>query len=164
MQAQVSAPLEKTAAKTHVAWPHVVLAVLGIAISIYAVWAHGRVEAGQATGCSISETISCDAVLGSKWAKFAGIPLGYFGIIFWAIVGITAISSAGSNLKTAALQRLAIGTVGIAFSVVLFVIAEFVIRKTCPICLSTHICSLVNFVFSVVGWRRVASTKTLESI
>ena len=156
MNAEISAPPAQSATKTHCAWPHLVLAVLGIAVSIYAIWAHGRVESGLLTGCGISESISCDAVLGSKWGKFFGIPLGYFGLLFWAIVGVTAISSAGTNLKNAALQRLGVAAVGLVFSIGLFYIGEFIIRKHCPICLSTHTLSLLNFVFAVVGWRRIA--------
>ncbi|HEX9998147.1 MAG TPA: vitamin K epoxide reductase family protein [Abditibacterium sp.] len=166
MNAEISAVSPKgepqKAAKTHIAWTHVVLAILGIALSVYAIWAHGRIEAGQSAGCTISASISCDEVLGSKWGKFFGIPLGYFGGVFWITVLLTAISSAGADLKMAALQRLAIGTVGIAFSAVLFYIAEFVIGKTCPICLGTHLCSLLNFVFAVVGWKRITK-KTLQS-
>jgi uncharacterized membrane protein len=155
MNAETSVASPSAPLKTRVAWPHVILALLGIALSIYAIWAHGRIEVGQSAGCSISEQISCDAVLGSKWGKVFGIPLGYYGGIFWAIVLITAISSPGSDPRMAALQRLGVATVGLVFSIGLFIIAEFVIRKTCPICLGTHITSLVNFVFAVLGWRRL---------
>ncbi|MBW3636392.1 MAG: vitamin K epoxide reductase family protein [Armatimonadetes bacterium] len=156
MNAEISAPPVQNSQKTHFAWPHLVLALLGIAVSIYAIWAHGRVESGLSTGCGISESITCDAVLGSKWGKFFGIPLGYFGLIFWAIVGVTAISSAGTNLQNAALQRLGVAAVGLVFSIGLFYISHFIIEKTCPICLATHTLSLVNFVFAVAGWRRAA--------
>ncbi|RYG70970.1 vitamin K epoxide reductase family protein [bacterium] len=161
MNAETSPTSSTLPAKTRIAWPHLILAIIGIALSIYAVWAHGRIEAGQSAGCSISETISCDAVLGSKWGKFFGIPLGYYGGIFWAIVLVTAIDSAATNLRTAALQRLGVATVGLLFSIALFSIAEFVIKKTCPICLGTHICSLINFVFAVVSWRRAAKKEAV---
>ena len=74
---------------TRVFWPHIVLGLIGLALSFYAVHAHLQIEAGQATGCSINETISCDDVIGSKYGKFAGIPLGYFGAAFWIIVIIS---------------------------------------------------------------------------
>lgn len=161
MQAQIDIVKPQIAPKTVVAWPHIILALIGIALSIYAVWAHGRIEAGQSAGCTLSASISCDEVLGSKWGKFAGVPLGYYGGIFWAIVAITAISGVGASLKNAALQRLGVATVGLLFSLFLFYIAEFVIGKTCPICLSTHMTSLVNFVFAVLGWRKVTKTAQL---
>ena len=158
MQAEIDTLHPKSSAKTHVAWPHIVLAIIGLALSIYAVRAHALVEAGHASGCSISESFSCDAVIGSKWGEFAGIPLGYYGVIFWIIVAITAISGAGVSPKSAAVQRLGVATVGLLFSLGLFYIAEFVIDsdKHCPICLGTHFTSLINFIFALFGWRRAA--------
>lgn len=159
----MNAPLlvDETPAKpqTRVVWAHVVLGILGILVSIYAIWAHGRIEAGLGAGCGISETISCDDVLSSPWAKFAGIPLGYFGALFWSIVIITAISGASVSTKAAALQRLLVATAGIITSIFLFYVSEFLIRKVCPICLTTHILSLLNFGFALKGWRRELKTE-----
>lgn len=160
MPAEIELSPQKSGPKTVIAWPHIVLAIVGIALSIYAIWAHGRIEAGQSAGCTLSASISCDQVLGSKWGKFWGIPLGYFGAAFWAIVAITAISSSGVDLKSAAFQRLGVATVGLLFSLGLFYIAEVVIKKTCPICLGTHLTSLVNFVFALVGWRRAKTPQS----
>ncbi len=151
----------KPASKTIISWPHLVFAVLGVAISIYAIWAHGRVEAGLGTGCPVTNTISCDEVLGSKWGKFFGIPLGYFGAVFWVMVGITAITNSATSLKSAALQRFGIAAVGIASSAFLFYVSEFLIGKICLICLSTHITSLLNFLyasFALIKVRRVATS------
>lgn len=166
MQAEIAPPTSQTAPKTIIAWPHLVLAAIGIALSIYAIWAHGRIEANLSSGCSISETISCDTVIGSKWGKFAGIPLGYYGGLFWVIVALTAISGAGVSAKSAALQRLGVATVGLLFSLGLFYIAEFVIpgNKHCPICLGTHFTSLVNFVFALSSWRRLPPKQTPQSL
>jgi len=161
MNAEKTITLSPDVPQTRVAWPHIVLGVIGIALSIYAIWAHIRIEAGQSTGCGISDTISCDAVIGSKWGKSFGIPLGYYGLIYWAIVMVTAVSGPGASLKMAALQRLGVAAVGILFSAGLFYISEFIIHKTCPICLSTHTTSLVNFIFAVVLWRR-AGRKAIE--
>lgn len=161
MNASAEISPAKDASKNIITWPHVIIAILGILISIYAIWAHGRIEAGQSAGCSISETISCDQVLGSKWGKFFGIPLGYFGIVFWVLVGITAINSAGSNLKMAILQRFGIALVGITCSAFLFYVSEFLIKKICPICLSTHILSLLNFLYA--GFALIKARKVVIS-
>lgn len=160
MQAEIPAAPTQTQAKARIAWPHIVLGIIGILASIYAVWAHYRIAANLSAGCSISEEISCDAVIGSKWGTFFNIPLGYFGLVFWAIVIVTAISSATSNRKMDVLQRLGVATVGIATSAYYFYIAEFVIHKTCPICLTTHTTSLVNFLFALVAWLNLRKSST----
>ena len=136
-------------------WPHIVLGLIGLALSFYAVYAHLQIEAGQATGCSINDTISCDDVIGSPYGKFAGIPLGYFGAAFWIIVIISGISSAATSLRNARLQALGVAVVGLVTSVVLAYIAHFVLGKICPICSGTHGTALVNFVYATVAWFKM---------
>ena len=137
-------------------WPHIILGLIGLALSFYAVHAHLQIEAGQATGCSINETISCDDVIGSKYGKFAGIPLGYFGAVFWIIVIISGIST--SSLKNARLQALGVATVGLVTSIGLAYIAEFILHKICPICSGTHLTALVNFIYATWAWVKVPKT------
>jgi len=62
--------------------------------------------------------------------KFAGIPPGYFGLDFLAIVAVTAISRRGANLKWLRRKRLGIASVGLVFS---FYIGEFIIANINPI-------------------------------
>ena len=128
-----------------VAWPHIVLGVLGLAASAYATHLHALVKAGEATGCGISNTISCDKVIGSQYGEMFGIPLGIFGALFWALVLVTAISSATTSLRAAAWQRLIVGAVGLATSLVLAYISLGVLRKFCPVCATTHVLSGINF-------------------
>ena len=138
-----------------IAWPHVVLGVIGILLSLYAIYAHVRIEAGLATGCSVSETISCDDVIGSKWGKFLGIPLGYFGAVFWVIVILTGISGAQTSVRSAKLQALGVATVGLVTSIGLAYIAEFVLHKICPICSGTHLTALANFIYATWAWIKL---------
>lgn len=149
----VTSPPETPVAKgVRIFWPHIILGLIGLALSFYAVYAHVQIEAGQATGCSINDTISCDDVIGSKYGKFAGIPLGYFGAAFWTIVIISGISSASSSSRSARLQALGVATVGLATSVALAYIAHFVLGKICPICSGTHLTALFNFIYAVWAW------------
>ena len=155
-QSSSAAPAQKF---MRVFWPHIVLGLIGLALSFYAVYAHVRIEAGQATGCSISETISCDDVIGSKYGAFAGIPLGYFGAVFWIIVIISGISSATTSMRNARLQALGVAAVGLITSLGLAYIAEFVLHKICPICSGTHLTALVNFIYATWAWFKMPKTK-----
>ena len=145
-------------------WPHIVLGLIGLALSFYAVHAHIQIEAGQSTGCSINETISCDDVIGSKYGMFAGIPLGYFGAVFWIIVIISGISSASSSLRSARLQALGVAAVGLVTSLGLAYIAEFVLHKICPICSGTHLTALVNFIYAVWAWFKMPRAKETTAL
>lgn len=147
-------------AKSRVAWAHVVLGFLGVAAGIYAVHLHALVMAGQETGCGISESISCDKVIGSQYGEFFGIPLGVFGALFWAIVIVTAISGAATPPRVAALQRLGVATVGLLTSLVLAYISLGVLHKFCPVCATTHTLSGINFLVAAFGVWRLRGVKT----
>ncbi len=155
-----SPPNAPAAKSVRVFWPHIVLGLIGLALSFYAVYAHVQIEAGQATGCSINDTISCDDVIGSEYGKFAGIPLGYFGAVFWVIVIISGISSAATSLKSARLQALGVAAVGLVTSIALAYIAEFILHKICPICSGTHLTALFNFVYATWAWCKMPKAKT----
>lgn len=160
----ISPPETPVAKGLRIFWPHIVLGFIGLALSFYAVYAHVQIEAGQATGCSISDTISCDDVIGSKYGKFAGVPLGYFGAVFWIIVIISGVSSAASSLKSARLQALGVAAVGLVTSIGLAFIAHFVLHKICPICSGTHLTALFNFIYAVWAWFKMSGRKKMTTL
>ncbi|RYX81775.1 vitamin K epoxide reductase family protein [bacterium] len=144
-----------------VAWAHVVLSALGLSASAYAVYLHMLVKAGKETGCGITDTISCDKVIGSSYGEFFNIPLGVFGALFWMLVLVTAISGKGVAPLSAALQRLAVGAVGLMTSIVLAYISLGVLHKFCPVCATTHVLSGINFLFAAWGvWKLRSATAT----
>ncbi len=149
-----------------IAWPHIFFALIGLALSVYAIHARLQIEAGQATGCSINDVISCDDVIGSKWGKFAGISLGWYGVAFWIVVMLTGISGAGTSVRNAKLQALAVAAVGLVCSLGLAFIAEFVLRKICPICSGTHLTALGNFIYATWAWfkRDVPAVEAREPL
>ena len=151
---------EQSQKSVRVFWPHIVLGLIGLALSFYAVHAHLQIEAGQASGCSINETISCDDVIGSKYGKFAGIPLGYFGAVFWIIVIISGLSSAATSMRSARLQALGVAAIGLVTSIGLAYIAHFVLHKICPICSGTHLTALVNFIYATWAWFKIPKKTT----
>lgn len=146
-----------------VAWTHVVLGVLGLAASAYATYLHVLVKAGKDTGCGITDTISCDKVIGSDYGQFFGIPLGVYGALFWAIVLVTAISSKAVSPQSAALQRLVVGAVGLTTSIVLAYISLGVLHKFCPVCATTHVLSGINFLVALAGIWKLRSAATIAT-
>ena len=137
-----------------IVWPHVVLGLIGIAISLYSVKLHAIVKAGG-SACGISNGISCDKVLASAWAAPMGIPLGYFGALFFALIVLTAISTLPAHTppRQIALPRLALATVGVLGSFALTLISITQIGALCPICLATHATTLSNFIYAVWNYQ-----------
>ena len=143
-----------SAGSARVAWAHVVLGLLGVAVSLYSVKLHNIVKAGG-SACDISASISCDKVLGSAWAAPFGIPIGLPGAFFFGLVIFTAIStSANANARAEAQTRLALASLGLCGALGLLFISKVLIGSWCPVCLATHSVVLLNFGFALWGWRR----------
>lgn len=137
-------------------WPNVVLGLIGIGTSSWAVHVHRLAKAGEDTGCGITDTISCDKVLASRWAELFGIPLGFYGLMFFAIVIVAAIATKTTKAtpRQFALQNLGIAAVGFASSLALIFISLVWIKVACPVCLSTHTTTTLLFIFSLVAYFR----------
>lgn len=153
--------------KFRISWPQQVLGVIGFAVALYAYRAHLVIKAGG-SACGFSDYISCDKVLGSKYGEFFHIPLGIYGMVFFAIVVITSIDTDLSPVavRRSAGIRLLVATFGILTSAALEYISVALIKAACPICLGTHTVTLLNFIYSLYDYLKlrrnttsVASTK-----
>ena len=143
----VSAPSAPAARPLHVAWPHALLSVAGLAVSGYAWHVHRLIKAGDGSGCGISETISCDKVIGSRYGELFHIPLGVYGLLFFALVLLCSVSTRpGPEARNSEqMQRFAISAIGVLSSVALEYISLRVIGAVCPVCLTTHFITLLLF-------------------
>lgn len=149
----VTSTAAPTAHKLRVSWPHLILSALGFGISVYALVLHGRIKAGESSGCGFSETINCDRVIGGAYGELFNIPWGAFGMAFFVIVALSAISTnPRATLRQLAAQRLLISSVGLLFSLGLSWISLSRIHAVCPVCLSTHATTLALFLVSLWGF------------
>ena len=137
-------------------WSNVLLGFIGCLSSGYAVHVHRLAKAGADTGCGVSDTVSCDAVMTSKWGELFGIPVGFYGLMFFAIVIVMAIATSSTKWTKPqfALQNLAIATVGFLTSVGFITISYFYIKKACPVCLATHATTFTLFLSSLFIYFR----------
>ncbi len=116
------------------------LSLVAFSISAYLTWSSWQTEA--VAGCSGSGGADCDAVLGSHWSKWLGLPVSLLGMVTY--VGILAIcwpaakhphGLAGTGLLC--LSLLASGA-GIWF----IAVQAFSLYSFCFYCLSVHACGL----------------------
>lgn len=139
-----------------VSWPHVVLGLIGCGISFYSLLVHQRIKAGEDSGCGFTETINCDKVLSSQYAEFLNIPLGIWGMLFFAVVILTAINSKSGKqtpLQIATWQ-LAVAGAGILTSLVLLYVSKVILKAYCPVCLATHATTITLFVVSLAKYLK----------
>lgn len=138
-------------ATTRISRAHLVLGALGFVVSLYSLVVHLRIKAGESSGCDISETINCDAVLSSQYGTWFHVPWGVWGMAFFVIVLLSASAKEANaaDRAKAATWRLAIAFAGIATSIALTYVSKVLIGAFCPICLATHAVTLTLFVVSL---------------
>ncbi len=114
--------------------------IIGFAASVATLYAT-PIEGVTDLGCGV-RVLDCSEVLGSRWGKIAGIPLGIFGGTYFA--GWIVAIGAWLRSRDMALLSLAtwILTVGVICSATLLSLLLFVIEGNCLFCLITHASNL----------------------
>lgn len=135
-------------------WPFLVLGLLGLGVSGYAIHVHQLVAAGGSSACGISATVNCDAVIGSKYGVLLGLPLGVWGMAYFAVMLLTATSDADTSRRLAALMRLAVSGAGFVAVLGLAYISYLIIKVSCPVCMTIHAVITLAFLYSLLEcWR-----------
>jgi uncharacterized membrane protein len=163
--ADLEAPLSST--RTRLSWPHLVLCALGFATSAYALIEHLRLKAGESSGCGFTATIDCAPVLTSKYAEFFHIPLGIWGMVFFALMALTATwkeatATRWRDERRARSIQLAFAACGLATSVLLTIVSYTQLHAFCPICLSTHAVTTTLFFVSLWLFFRTQPDTTFK--
>ncbi len=118
----------------------------------YQAWmAHLANQRGEDIGCGITATINCSAVLSSKYSAIFGIPVGLLGMVFFAIVLLTAVSNeANFSWQRFRLTQWLVSCAGFASSVAFIYISKFILHTFCTICLRVHATTFTLFILSLV--------------
>ncbi len=86
-------------------WAAVGFAVLGAGLAYYATTMTFNIESQglvEASGCSLNDFVNCDVASASSYAKMLGVPVAWWGFMFYlfaglsAVVGVTATNKSGS--------------------------------------------------------------------
>ncbi len=102
--------------------------------------------------CSINEFIDCDGAARSTVSQFWGIPLAYWGMLFYIMVLFLTIVDKLKNLKFLKFLEVfknpmayiaTLGTIAFAISMVLAGLSLFKIQKLCILCLITYFIDLI---------------------
>jgi uncharacterized membrane protein len=151
-----SAPPIAASSPVRISWPHLILGNIGLALSAYSLYVHGLIKKGEDSGCGFSNTINCDKVLASRYGEFLSIPLGVWGMVFFVIVILTAVTSKGSTttVKQTAGWQLAVAAAGFITSVALIYISKVLIGAFCPICMATHATTTLLFLASLYTYSK----------
>jgi uncharacterized membrane protein len=140
------------------------LAALALGASITGLYVHYQMLANPdyTSFCDISSTVSCEAVLSSRFATMFGIPVAAGGAIWSALVLLLAAfgmqpasakTSAGKSAADDTVGRVAVyifvlSTIGLAAVLYLAYASFFILRTACPICMTMYVGVLGLFIVS----------------
>ena len=105
-------------------------------------------------GAMCADGGGCDVVLASRYAKVAGIPLAYLGLVFYAVAagsGLVALATGGKMVRG---WLCVLGGVGVVASAGFVGIQAVAIRAFCPLCLTSAAAAVAMLLAAVWTWRR----------
>jgi predicted DsbA family dithiol-disulfide isomerase/uncharacterized membrane protein len=136
--------------------PVLLLAAVGIGVSLAIDVIHQRMAAdvNYTSFCTVSATVDCRAVLGSRYATLWGVPVSRWALLYYGT--LLAVGSGVLMTRSAALRQ-TLGTLigamalgGLVFSAYMAVIALAVVRSVCLMCSALY---LVSIGLVLAAWR-----------
>lgn len=130
---------------------------LGAALALYATNLTFSIESVgivEASGCSLSDWINCDLANASSYAKMFGIPVAWWGFLFYAFAGLSAVFGASAGNKSgsapfvAAAFILSIGAVAFTF---LKAYQLYTLGVLCIVCTGMYAANFGTAIFLGLG-------------
>ncbi len=120
-----------------------IMSTVALSISAFLLW--GSLSGRHLPGCGVES--GCDAVLGSRWSKWLGVPVSLGALLVYMMVLASLAVLRGRHGDE--LRRLVVMTLGglgvmILGAAAWFIILQLgVIHAICPFCMVAHGCGLV---------------------
>jgi uncharacterized membrane protein len=132
------------------------LSLLGIADSTYLSY---EALTGGALSCTIKGLEGCNVVAQSVYSHLFGIPLGVYGVVFYAAMFILTILVLMVPIRFAHDALAGLGISGLIASLFFIGIQEFLIKALCVYCLASAAISFCACILSVLLWHRFTAPK-----
>ena len=117
--------------------------------------------------CSISDFIDCDGAARTTFAQVLGIPLAYWGMLFYITVLFLTFVDKLKNIKIFKFLEVfkspmayiaVLGSAAFAISMVLAGISVHLIKKLCILCVVTYIIDFGIAIIAASDWRNYFSS------
>lgn len=138
------------------ALPALLFAVAGIAVAVVIQGIHSELEADPTyvSFCNVNDTVACEPVLTSPYAKLFGVSVAIWAIGFYALVLLAAVAAfvarRAADRRKAAEALFGLAALGTLFSLYLAAVALFVLDYVCMMCGGLYVVSIGLF---VSAWR-----------
>lgn len=119
------------------------IALVGVAVSLATWWVgHGlATDASYTSFCNVGGAVNCDAVLGSRWSTFLGVPVSLWGVVMFVVGALAAFPGAftGAAGGLADLVLIGLASWSLGFALVLAAVAFGVLQHACLFCLTLDV-------------------------
>ena len=125
-------------------------ATAGLLIALYSAQSHYQnyTDPLYSSFCAISKSINCDTVAQSPWSILFGIPVAWWGVLFYLFFLLILLTESKYNLS-AWRGWLLVMSISSAVTLGLAIIAVWKIKSLCLVCLATYI---VTFGLTYICW------------
>lgn len=128
--------------------PSLVVAVLGLLLSIYLTIEHFTSAAVLA--CPEGATINCAKVTSSQWSVLFGVPVAVLGLAYFVVMTLLVMPMAWRR-RNLDLVRVIAAAGGAVMVLYLIYVELFDVRALCLWCTGVHVCTVV--LLGLVLWR-----------
>jgi len=108
-------------------------------------------------------TGSCEVVQASPYARVAGVPVAFFGVVGYVALFVTALVGLQPSFlpkRSVSVLLAALATGGLVFTAYLTYLEAFVIHGWCRWCLGSAAVMAVTWVVAVMSLRRPVAHET----
>lgn len=126
-------------------WVAVVFAGIGAALAFYSTQLTFSIETQgivEASGCSLNDWVNCDVANASSYAQMFGVPVAWFGFLFYLIAGLSALFGATAANTRQPASFIAISAV-LSLGAVLFSFLKayhlYELGVLCLVCLGMYV-------------------------
>ena len=138
----------QTAGQTRRVDVSLVVALLGVALSIYLTIEHFTSSALLA--CPEGQTINCAKVTSSTWSALFGIPVAVLGLAYFVVMTLLVTPAAWRQRKLDPVRI--VGAAGGALMVLYLIYVElFLVNALCLWCTGVHLVTVV--LLGLILWR-----------
>ena len=133
-----------------------ILAAVALVASVASLYVHYQLyrDPSYTSFCDVSATVSCEAVLQSRYATMFGVPVAAGGAIWSALVlllawrGMGGRTASAESSATVAGYIFVLATLGLSAVLYLGYASFFVLEKACPLCMTMYVAVIGIFLIS----------------
>ena len=141
--------------KNHLCAPYamIALAFLGLSVAFYDSY---TLYNGQPLWCP-PPIDGCNEVANSAYAHILNLPVGYYGVVYYAVMlGLAALLAFDPLSRALRLTALGYTAVGLGFSIYFMILQFAYIHAFCIYCMVSALATLLLFIAALVHWRATA--------